>query len=87
MLSYVVAFATAVTISVSPFLEAKAEDAATKKPTEWTKLIANVRPTVDIADTISVNGVAKYILSVAEQDALRRALFRSAKIVDPGRIA
>lgn len=83
MLSYVAAIATAVTLMISPTLSSAQDSTGRKEPTKWAKK-TDMR-TVEIATIIEISGVKPlYFLSSVEQQAFRKALLRSVRIVSSG---
>lgn len=86
MLTYVAAFATAITIAVTPVIGGAHKTAqAKKRQTEWTRPGKIGRAPIVVERPIAVSpGRGLYVLSRLEQDALRRTLFRSVRLVHSG---
>lgn len=85
MLTYITAIATAVTLTITPVVVSKSarENISANKVT-WAEHGMALRSNIQIAGVISLVGQRPdYYLSRAEQGALKRALLRSAKIIEP----
>lgn len=85
MLTYIAAFATAITLTITPVVDSKSthENTRTNK-TIWAEYNLTSCSSINIADTISLAGQRpSYFLSKVEQGALKRALLRSVKIIEP----
>lgn len=79
------AIATAVTLTITPIMVSNSafEDIQANKVT-WAKHSMALSPNIQIADVISLAGQRPgYFLSRSEQGALKRALLRSVKIIEP----
>lgn len=84
MLSYIAAVAAAVTIMISPKpVEATETLDAQNSPVRWSAPVQRIQIESDNKFT-NVAGASQrpYLLSVAEQAVLKRALFRSIRIRD-----
>lgn len=85
MLTYITAIATAVTLTITPVVVSKSarENIQANKVT-WAEYGMALRSSIQIADVISLAGQRPgYYLSKVEQGALKRALLRSVKIIEP----
>lgn len=85
MLTYITAIATAVTLTITPVVVSKSarENIQANKVT-WAESGMALRSNILIADVISLAGQRPdYYLSKVEQGALKRALLRSVKIIEP----
>lgn len=85
MLTYIAAIATAVTLTITPVVISKSarEDVQASKVT-WAEYGMALRSNIQIADVISLAGQRPgYFLSKTEQGAIKRALLRSVKIIEP----
>jgi len=85
MLTYITAIATAVTLTITPVVVSKSarENIQANKVT-WAEYGMALRSNIQIADVISLAGQRPgYYLSRVEQGALKRALLRSVKIIEP----
>lgn len=87
MIRYVAAFATAVTLMITPVMVEAKDSQTKKKPVQWTKPVDAAR-TLQVQKPIEISGSrAPYVLSELEQEVLRRTLLRSVKIVHLGKLA
>lgn len=85
MFTYITSIATAITLTITPVVVSKAacENIQANKIT-WAKHSMALRSSFPIADIISLVGQRPgYFLSKAEQGALKRALLRSVKVIEP----
>lgn len=90
MITYVVAFATAVTLCIAPVGGGSESGLHEKKAVEWTKASLATRGPVKVENRIEISTVTPkppYVLSEIEQRILHKALFRSIKIAHPGTLA
>lgn len=85
MLTYITAIATAVTLTITPVIVSKsARENIQANKVIWAESSVALRSNIQIADVISLAGQRPgYYLSRAEQGALKRALLRSVKIIEP----
>lgn len=85
MLTYVTAIATAVTLTITPIIVSKsARDNIQANKVTWAEHGMALRSSIQIVDVISLAGQRPdYFLSGIEQGALKRALLRSVKIIEP----
>lgn len=85
MLTYITAIATAVTLTITPVIVSKsARENIQANKVIWAESGVALRSNIQIADVISLAGQRPgYYLSRAEQGALKRALLRSVKIIEP----
>lgn len=84
-LKYITSIATAVTLTITPIIISKSarENVQANKVT-WAEQGMALRSNIQIVDVISLAGQRPdYFLSRAEQGALKRALLRSVKIIEP----
>lgn len=84
-LTYITAIATAFTLTITPVVVSKAarENIQSKKVV-WIEHGMALRSNIQISDVISLVGQRpEYFLSKIEQGALKRALLRSVKIIEP----
>lgn len=79
------AIATAVTLTVTPIMTSNAAlDTQADRLPSWTKESVTFPPSLKISKVISLAGQRpSYYLSKTEQGALKRALLRSVKIIEP----
>lgn len=90
MITYVAAFATAVTLIITPVGGGAESGIHEKKAVEWTKASLGSRGPVSVENRIEISSVTPkvpYVLSGIEQRILHKALFRSIKITHPGTLA
>ena len=85
MLTYITAIATAVTLTITPVVVSKsARENIQANKVIWAESGVALRSNIQIADVISLAGQRPgYYLSRVEQGALKRALLRSVKIIEP----
>jgi hypothetical protein len=84
MIMYLAAVASAITLTITPVVVSEQEPA--KKEVQWKK--PQNATTVTIQIPIEISGaVAAYVLTPREQNIFRRALLRSVKVIDRGRLA
>lgn len=85
MLTYITAIATAITLTITPVVVSKsARENTQENKVTWAKYGMASHAGIQIADVISlVSQRPGYFLSKAEQGALKRALLRSVKVIDP----
>lgn len=80
--TYITAIATAITLSITPIVVSKSSRENIQ--VTWSKENRASRVQIQIANIISlVDQRPVYFLSNVEQGALKRALFRSVKIIEP----
>jgi len=85
MIMYLAAFASAVTLTITPVIVR--DDTQSERKVEWAQS-KNPVVSVTINAPIEVSGgVDLYVLNAKEQNILRKALLRSVRIVDRGRLA
>jgi hypothetical protein len=79
------AIATAVTLTFTPIMSCNSAFENTQiKDVIWANQSVALRSNIQIADVISLAGERPdYYLSKAEQGALKRALLRSVRIIEP----
>lgn len=83
-LRYVTSIATAVTLTITPIIVKSTRENILANKVTWAKHGMALRSNIQIVDVISLAGQRPgYFLSKAEQGALRRALLRSVRIIEP----
>lgn len=85
MLTYITAIATAVTLTIPPVVVSKsAREADKANKVVWAEYCMALHSNIQISSVISLTGQRPgYHLSRVEQGALKRALLRSVKIIEP----
>lgn len=83
MFTYITAIATAVTLTITPVVVNKSLGESAPSKVTWAEY-GKTLSSIQIADVIALTGQRpSYFLSKFEQGALRRALLRSAKVIEP----
>jgi hypothetical protein len=86
MINYLAAFATAVTLVISPVIAEAKSFESEQKAVKWVST-SNEAPTLNIQKPIEVSGSpTQYFLSPIERGIMRKTLLKSVKIVQPGRL-
>ena len=85
MLIYITALATAITLTITPVVINKSSrENSHENKVAWPKNSVASSNSIQITDVISLVGQRPiYFLSKVEQSALKRALLRSVKIIEP----
>lgn len=84
MIMYLAAVASALTLAIAPVMAS--ETPQPKPQAQWAKKHVPAT-TISINHPIEVTGgVSVYVLSPREQGIFRKALLRSVKVVNPGRL-
>lgn len=84
-LKYITSIATAVTLTITPVIVSKpTRENEQANKVIWPEQGMALRSNIQIDDVISLAGPPLgYFLSSSEQGALKRALLRSVKIIEP----
>ena len=87
MINYLAAFATAVTLTISPVLVEAKSDKLQNNTVTWAST-ANDSATFQIQKPIEISGSRiTYNLSAVERDIMRKTLLKSVRIVRSGQLA
>jgi hypothetical protein len=87
MINYLAAFATAVTLAISPVLAEAKSSEPEQETVKWITQ-SNDAPTLHIQKPIEISGSpTQYFLSAIERNIMRKTLLKSVRIVQSGKLA